>query len=437
MKKVSLFVATLFLATQTFAGDIVTSNRLKRDDFIRRAEVWSQPKWLSDDFKFSRELDILNGSKVKGNDKLLQTKELSCQMEPNLLFEADSGKTPKFFCNLFDRNGSDAKYNYVLKKNGEPQKIKVKYIQPSVLNPRTGEMVEKPNPEIFTEIVGTRLLWALGFGADRMFFVDKVHCYNCPPNPFHQPGYDTSPEANPRTFTTTALETKMSGTEILFANKRVRGPIADEKVRVAPEGWTFGEMLGLLPKDPQKRRERIIQSEALMLLSVVLQHSDSKTPNHRIMCVDGTKEAEERGECDGRVVLYIQDIGVSFGQGMKRNGYKIQVDKLNYEGWKNKPVWDSPSQCESNMGIALDIAQMFKSTSEDGRQFLVKLLDGFTAGPEGKQRVVDLFRAGRVELFENGRVTAEQWADAFLNKVEQIKYPMGRDNPDFKCPKSI
>ena len=69
------------------------------------------------------------------------------------MIKRDGGTTPKFDC---ERPGNDV--------------IRVKY--------------GRGNPELHAEIAATRLLSALGFGADRMFVVKSVRCAGCPAFPF-------------------------------------------------------------------------------------------------------------------------------------------------------------------------------------------------------------------------------------------------------------
>src|SRR5215218_10197560 len=89
--------------------------------------------------------------------------------------------TPKFWCEI------DA---------GPPQdSVKVKY--------------NSKNGEVYGEVAATRLLWALGFGADRMYPV-KVLCRGCPPD-FEPPG---STLANAIVFDVAAIERKMSGYDV-------------------------------------------------------------------------------------------------------------------------------------------------------------------------------------------------------------------------------
>ena len=62
-----------------------------------------------------------------------------------------SGHSPKFVC-----------------ETSPGQEVKVKY------GPR--------NAEVFGEVLATRLFWALGFAADRMYPV-RVRCKGCPADP--------------------------------------------------------------------------------------------------------------------------------------------------------------------------------------------------------------------------------------------------------------
>ena len=58
---------------------------------------------------------------------------------------------------------------------GDGREVKVKYEQ-------TGHY-----KEVFGEVLGTRIFWALGFYADRMIPV-QVTCHKCPADPFHWVG---------------------------------------------------------------------------------------------------------------------------------------------------------------------------------------------------------------------------------------------------------
>ena len=115
--------------------------RAERAEAIRRASVWTPVDISSIDFR--------KGPDVEGG------------FEPDALVTCDyketvmDGKSRKFTCET---------------KPGEA--IKVKY----------GER----NAEVYGEVLSSRLLWGLGFYADRMSPV-RVSCKGCPQDPFKLP----------------------------------------------------------------------------------------------------------------------------------------------------------------------------------------------------------------------------------------------------------
>src|SRR6185369_15771759 len=100
------------------------------------------------------------------------------------------GNTPKFACRV-----------------GEGDEVKVKF--------------GGSNGEVYGEVLSTRLLWALGFGADRMYPV-KVICRKCP----ERLG-GILRENGDRIFDPAAIERKMEGKEL------------DSDGR---EGWKWSEL---------------------------------------------------------------------------------------------------------------------------------------------------------------------------------------------------
>ncbi len=100
----------------------------KRMEAIRLAQVWTPVRISS--------LDLKAGPERCGGFRR-QARRLTCDY-----FEKDSGgKTPKFWCRI-----------------SAEDEVKVKY----------GE----DNGEVYAEVAATRLLWALGFGADGMYPVE-------------------------------------------------------------------------------------------------------------------------------------------------------------------------------------------------------------------------------------------------------------------------
>jgi hypothetical protein len=249
--------------------------------------------------------------------------------------------------------------------------------------------------EITSEILATRLFWALGFGADRVYPVDELHCFGCTMDPFTDRRIDPTTLTSPRVFEHVAAERKFS--------KRYIG-----------RGWTFEELMTTATK--QNRIER----DALRLLSVFVQHADNKAENQDLAC-DG--DVNQDGGCSGPTFMLIQDLGATFGSGAIDHH---TMSKAVFDDWKNKPLWSDAGSCVANLGMNAEGEMEEPQISEEGRAFLAKLLQGFSRGPEGRKRVEDLFRAGHAE-WRGG--TIDQWTDVFLKKVDVLSQPCVAQTP--------
>jgi hypothetical protein len=411
---VSTLVAVGHLAS---AKDLEAKRASHRFAYIEQAKVWIQPAWISNNFEFDKNLDVLRGGPVKGNDKLLLQDSVVCKRTPDDIDLSGSGKTPKFKCSLMEYKDGQNTPSFVVSKKGKLDSIKVKY--------------GIDNGETYGEVIATRLLWALGFGADRMFPMDNVFCYGCSEDPFNHPKIDASTMVQPRLFFHTAIERKMPGLSITYDNPPYsRRPGNLVPPQYTEEGWTFAELMRFLPEKNQGRRDEEIKRDALRLLAVFIQHVDSKDVNQRLVCENEDVGAD--GKCQGPTRLILQDVGATFGGGTLIS--KFRISKVELNAWRDKPIWKDAKNCRAKFGLVGDSTLTAPKISEQGRKFLSDLLVGFSSGPEGRTRVEDLFRAAKVERRDG---TVREWTDAFLDKVHQIQYPMGEEHPDFRCPHTI
>src|SRR3954463_7149048 len=133
--------AALVVAGQVLAAAGQSSKEPwpEHDQAMRRAQVWVKPKVPIESVQFAANPD----------DQFHPDQVVHCRFAPS----PTSGNTPKFDCTLAD---------------GES--LKVKY--------------GASNPEIFAEVIATRLLSALGFPTDHMHVVGAVECAGCPRDPF-------------------------------------------------------------------------------------------------------------------------------------------------------------------------------------------------------------------------------------------------------------
>lgn len=275
------------------------------------------------------------------------------------------GTTPKFRCLLPD---------------GEV--IKVKY-------GGTGE--------IPAELAATRLLTALGFGADRMYLIPRLRCYGCPRFPFHAVWVldrlrardlvtSAVPEERYTDFEWAAVERRFDGIEIT----------AEEK-----DGWAWFE----LDQVDTKRGASRAEIDALRLLARFLAHWDNKAANQRLVCRSVTSPAPDA--CPD-AFAYVQDLGATFGP-----------NKVNLASWEQSGIWADPSRCTVSMkdfpydGGTFNDVQI----SEAGRELLTRQLKTLT-----EVQIETLFAGARFQEFQGpGRpVEVKEWTRVFRNKVREI-----------------
>jgi len=318
-----------------------------RDDALARAQVWRLPAQPIEQADLARNAD----SAFSVGDVV------SCQYD----FDDSKGWTPKFDCILPD---------------GEV--LRVKY----------GDH----NGEVFAEVAATRLLSALGFGADHVSVVRAVRCFGCPPLPHPRWGdlWNRFFRARDgyREFDVAVVERPHPGTPVVSAEDK---------------GWGWNELEAVTPARGGAARAEV---DALRLMAVFLAHWDNKPDNQRLVCLDLPKQVEDG--C-ARPFAYIQDTGASFGP-----------RRLDVEGWRQTPVWADASGCRVSLASMPFDGGTFPEgvISEGGRRFLAERL-----GRLSRAQVRSLFAGARVAAapeLSDASHDPEAWADAFLDRVRQI-----------------
>ena len=340
-----------------------------RADYIRRSNVWiggDLDAWLSR----MRTLDVRTGPPGPGAFAPDEVVECDYQEPPA---EVPLGNTPKFGCRRIAHH--------------HPDEFHVKW----------GES----NGEVYAEVAGTRLLWALGFPADRVYPV-RVKCKDCAPDPWRdrEPHPGTSYKFSPA-----IVERVFAGREI----EEQRG-----------QGWTWDELEAIDAAAGGAPRDHV---DALKLLAAFLQHRDSKRDNQRLVCPDdAVVHAGDSGQRCRRPLMMIHDLGSTFG-----GPTWIASEKMHVESWEREPVWDEPGQCVANLSDEPSAFHglEYPHIGEQGRLFLARLLDGLDDAQIGA-----LFEAARGER----RGGVARWVAAFRAKREQVIHPVPAD-PNFRCPR--
>jgi len=285
-----------------------------------------------------------------------------------------NGMSPKFKCR--DAKGKDFKVKY-----GE-----------------TGD--------VMAEVASSWLLTSIGAYADKMYPV-RLNCPDCPSDPFKS----EKDRGAWRQGQMVAIEDKV-GERIEFE---------------ANSGIGFDEFY--LIKDQ-------VGAEALNGMAQFLSNSDNKAPNQAMACdkKDITVDPAGKVTC-AKPVVYLQDMGISFGgRGWYHNS------RMNFDKWARERMWDDPSTCvlhlnsthTSSLNGTDPINRDIHQIGEQARQMMIRRL-----GALSRPQLIDLFTAARAPLREP-RHTAEEWADLFLRKVDQLRYPRGGKTPSgFTCPYQI
>jgi hypothetical protein len=249
--------------------------------------------------------------------------------------------------------------------------------------------------EVYGAILATRLLWALGFGADRVYPV-RLTCRGCSPDPWthHERASAT------QVFDPAAIERKPHGIEMGEGKQ---------------SGWAWPELA--LVDERQGGAPRA-QRDALTLLAVFMQHTDSKPEQQRLLCLPGGLRGD--GVCE-RPLLLLHDVGLTFGRGNVWN--RNQTSSVNFAEWSRTRVWRDAKACigylsRSNTGTLGDPV-----IHEAGRAFLADLLVQLS-----DRQLHDLFEVAHV----TGRArdpnhptaapatTVEEWVSVFKRKRDEV-----------------
>jgi len=335
-------------ATALRPGAVRTYTPEQRLAILRRAQVWSATDVAH--------MDLRAGP--QGPGAFAPNQMVECEY----VHDTSTGHSPKFTCAL---DGDD--------------KVKVKY--------------GRDNGEVYAEVAATRLLWALGFAADRMYPV-RVLCRKCPSK---LGGIPTSAE-HTYEFDVASIERKFPGREVSLPDR---------------DGWTWRE-LDLV--DAGAGGAPVSQRDALKLLAAILQHTDSKSEQQRLLCMGDSRR--ERSDCEQPVAM-INDLGLTFGRANELNLQRI--GSANLSAWAQTPVWSGPKGCVANIAVSYSGTLDHPRISEAGRAFLAGLMEQLSDA-----QLHDLFETARFQLRRlhgsaaSDSAQIEAWVGAFKAKRDAV-----------------
>ena len=246
------------------------------------------------------------------------------------------------------------------------------------------------NGEVYSEVAASRLLWALGFGADRVYPV-KVVCKGCPADPMKTP----KKAEGTREFAAAIVERKLAGDAIELGKD---------------SGWAWVELNFV---DQTSGGAPLAHRDALKLLAAMIQHTDNKPQQQRLVCLDKVhgRTPQEDGSCS-QPFMMINDLGKTFGQATLTNADKKSA--VNFEAWSGTPIWKDAKGCVAQLSKSFTGSLEHPKVSESGRQFLAELLSQLS-----DQQLRDLFEVARFTK-RDPKVSVDDWVRAFKQKRDEI-----------------
>src|SRR5262249_33690794 len=145
-----------------------------------------------------------------------------------------------------------------------------------------------------------------------------------------------------------------------------RKPLGHDVKAASDSGWAWSELdlvdeaAGGAPK---------AHRDALTLLAVLMQHTDSKTQQQRLFCLPGGTTAD--GTCE-KPFLFVHDVGLTFGHANYTN--RNDTSSVNFEEWAKTPVWRDADKCVGHLSRSHTGTLDDPRIGEAGRAFLADLL---------------------------------------------------------------
>ena len=241
----------------------------ERQAAIRRAQVWIPTVIPS--------MDLRKGPSGPGSfapDELVACDYVEKKM---------NGNSPKFTCRLADQD-----------------EVKVKF--------------GRDNGEVYAEVATTRLLWALGFGADRMYPVQR---------------------RVPRVSAGFSRRASQRQHDRVGRASQHRAQDAGHAIETHEDsGWAWPELDLVSEQAGGAPRAQVDALQTARLAPAA--HRLQARPAASALPSDGKPRREGRAAC-AEPLMMLNDVGLTFGHAnsFNRNG----PGSTNFEEWSHTPVW--------------------------------------------------------------------------------------------------
>jgi hypothetical protein len=176
------------------------------------------------------------------------------------------------------------------------------------------------------------------------------------------------------------------------------------------EGWSWHELAFV---DETSGGAPLAQRDALALLAAMIQHTDNKPEQQRLVCLDrirGLQPAED-GSCRNPFMI-IQDLGKTFGKATFANG--DEKSAVNFDAWSSTRIWKDDEGCVAQLSKSFSGELEHPRIREAGRQFLSNLLQQLT-----DEQIHDMFDVARFTR-RDPEHSIDDWVRVFKQKRDEI-----------------
>jgi hypothetical protein len=186
-----------------------------------------------------------------------------------------------------------------------------------------------------------------------------------------------------------------------------------EEITAGPgRGWSWSE-IDLIDEgeDGAQRSHR----DALKLLAAMLQHTDNKPEQQRVVCLSPIRPTTEGAVC-GEPFLLIQDLGKMFGRADYLN--RDLAASVNLREWQAVPVWADAARCIARLDVSVTGTLHNPRIGEAGRAFLAGLLNQLTDSQ--LRALFDVAQFARRVIAGQAPSSLDEWVATFKDKRRQV-----------------
>jgi hypothetical protein len=283
--------------------------------------------------------------------------------------------------------------------------FKIKYLKPPfpAHNPRFNE--------VFTGVATTRLMWVLGFPADRIYPAGAASCIGCSDDPF----------GNKLTENKASLQDPPAVFKIVSAERELPW---DEINPDDDETWSWTDAARFY-SDGEWTHEQKVGFDAYRLALGLLHYFNALPQQNRLDCAEWAADHSTNGKTCLKPVFYVHDLGSTFGK--KRSALDLLGTNPRgiYSAYAQQTVFANTASCQLRDSLLGD-KQVLREAQEMMIQRLTRL---------DRDTVKSIFRIARFDMMDQeqvrrlrakgvsdtGEAALDEWTDAFMKRIEEIR----------------